>query len=742
MIRSLGSADEIFGRQINVNDVVAIVSLYGGGEVWPKCIESLVKNTNIPIVIFEDSGPSSEALRQAERISRLHNKEIWLYQQPRNLGVVGNLNTAFEILNPADVIILNSDVIVGPEWSERLIDAARSRSDISTATALSSNGTIFTVEAPQSWANRVPSIEEVKTAANLVSSKSKLIRPIAPVANSFCTLFTRQALNVVGVLDMKFSPGYGEDVDFSLRCLMKGFVNVAADDVYVYHESGGTFGETEGNTLKNKNDAIVSESYPFWDRYIFEFKKDSSASLNIVRDYTKVVLNGMTVIIDAELIDPKFTGTFEGAIELTRSFEQKSEVSRLIWVASESKYEKLKKLAKERIGGGVEVMKIKEVLASDKFDIALRPGQDYGSFTWQHIRLKARRNVIWHLDTIATNNPFYHDSVEQIMKLIGSVKSSLFFADGVAVLGNHVKATLNATFYMSSADDRVSIVPNGSPVKGGKVEPLLSTQVPLANTSRRPFLLVVGTSFHHKNRLWVLGIMEFLIQKGFEGDLLFIGPEPNLGSSRPDEASFIRNSKSVSGRFLDLGMVSDDERNSLISQAELVIVPSVTEGFGMIPFEAVSLGTPVVSTKGGGLGDICPESAYYLTLRNNDIDAETIWTLITSKEAARKQLNEWSVRSQDFTWSVTASKFIELFEIRLSKPGRIDMAQPLFDSPVPRYSDRSRRILESLNHWGNLSKHWAIWFRIWAVRLLLKILGRNTIRKKMVSRIYRLLRGL
>jgi glycosyltransferase involved in cell wall biosynthesis len=742
MVRNLSSAEEIFGRQIRINDVVAVVTLFGGGEVWPKCIESLVKYTSIPIVIFEDSGPSSEAIEQADRVSRLHSKEIWLYRQQTNLGLVGNLNSAFEILDPADVIVLNSDVIVGPEWSERLVDAARSRSDISTATALSTNGTIFTVEAPKSWANRLPSIGEVESAAILVSSKSKLIRPIAPVATAFCTLFTRQALNVVGVLDMKFSPGYGEEVDFSLRCLKKGFVNVAADDVYVYHASGGTFGPNESNKIKVKNDGIVSESYPFWDRYIFEFAKDSSASLNIVREYTKVVLHGMTVIIDSELIDPNFTGTFEGAIELTRSLKQKSEISRLIWVASESKHQKLKKLAKEKLSDGVDVLTLKEVLAGDRFDIALRPGQDYGSQTWQHIRLMARRNVIWHLDTIATHNPFYHDSIEQITKLIGSVKSSLFFADGVAVLGNHVKATLNATFYMHSADDRVSIIPNGSPDKGRKVELMLSPQGPLANASREPFLLVVGASFHHKNRVWVLGIMELLIQKGFEGNIVFLGPEPNLGSSRPNEASFLRNSESLSGRFFDLGMVSDDERNFLISRAELVLVPSVTEGFGMIPFESVSLGTPVVSTKGGGLGDICPESALHLTLQDNNLDAQTIWILLTSKDAARSQTDKWYVRAQDFKWSTTATKFIELFESSLSKPGRIDMALPFLNSPTPRHSDWSKRSLARLNHWGNLIIHWTNWLRIWSIRLLLKGLGQNTIRKKTVSRIYRILKGL
>ena len=62
-----------------------------------------------------------------------------------------------------------------------------------------------------------------------------------------------------------------------------------------------------------------------------------------------------------------------------------------------------------------------------------------------------------------------------------------------------------------------------------------------------------------------------------------------------------------------------------------------------------------------------------------------------------------------------------------------------FVSTFPmRYARNSNRLNKSRERFI----HWAIWLRIWANRLLLKSLGQNTIRKKIVSRIYRIFKGL
>ena len=169
----------------------------------------------------------------------------------------------------------------------------------------------------------------------------------------------------------------------------------------------------------------------------------------------------------------------------------------------------------------------------------------------------------------------------------------------------------------------------------------------------------------------------------------------------------------------------------------------------MIPFEAASHGTAVIATKGGGLGDIFPEDALFLTLQDNIKDSETIWALLTDEELARNQLRLWSDRSKKYTWSDTADGFVELFERSLSRPGRVEVAWTHLNTTYPSTSAWLIQLRGKLKHWGNLFIHWAnylkhlyTWLRLWAIRKLLQSLGKNTIRKKVASRVYRFMKGV
>jgi hypothetical protein len=163
-------------------------------------------------------------------------------------------------------------------------------------------------------------------------------------------------------------------------------------------------------------------------------------------------------------------------------------------------------------------------------------------------------------------------------------------------------------------------------------------------------------------------------------------------------------------------MVGNSDRDYLLSHAQLVIVPSVTEGFGMLPFEATAFGTPVISTKGGGLQDICPSDALFLTLRDNQTDVDTIWSMLSDKKTAADQYDSWSRRSKDFDWDATAEKFVALFSRVLSEAGRVDSLWP---------------------HLGHYKRS-RVWQRIKlrTVRIAISLLGDDTRRRRVASRIY------
>ena len=159
--------------------------------------------------------PASRRFLERLAVSSACRHRLVYLSQPANIGFAANVNAAFATLDRADVVILNSDCIVGPEWLERLREAACSDTTIATATALTNHGTILSVPNRNTPQQRLPDHLDVDRAARLIAATSQRLRPRIPTAIGHCMYIRRSALELVGDFDLAFSPGYGEEVDFS-----------------------------------------------------------------------------------------------------------------------------------------------------------------------------------------------------------------------------------------------------------------------------------------------------------------------------------------------------------------------------------------------------------------------------------------------------------------------------------------------------------------------------------------------
>ena len=135
-------------------------------------------------------------------------------------------------------------------WLKRLAEAAGSRPRVATVTPLSNNATLCSVPVPFAD-NPLPGGYEDEDMARLIAAVSLRVRPEAPTGVGFCMYVTRTALEAVGGFDTaRFGRGYGEENDFCQRALAKGFVNLIADDAYVWHEGGASFGPADPTTMQ------------------------------------------------------------------------------------------------------------------------------------------------------------------------------------------------------------------------------------------------------------------------------------------------------------------------------------------------------------------------------------------------------------------------------------------------------------------------------------------------------------
>ena len=250
---------------------------------------------------------------------RIHHTVVVL-QHDRNEGYVRSCNDAFAVASGRDVVLLNSDVVVGPEWLDRLTAAALSDDTIASASTLTNHGTILSVPHRNRPCPDLPAGLTPADAARRVAAGSGRLRPTIPTAVGHCVYVRRHALDLVGPFDETFNPGYGEEVDFSQRAVAHGFRHVCADDVFAYHRGGTSFGRTpDARSRQARHEAIVRQRYPWYGPWVEHAANDPSSGLADALAAARRSLVGLTVGIDALCLGPTEMGTQRIVVESIRS---------------------------------------------------------------------------------------------------------------------------------------------------------------------------------------------------------------------------------------------------------------------------------------------------------------------------------------------------------------------------------------------------------------------------------------
>lgn len=107
-------------------------------------------------------------------------------------------------------------------------------------------------------------------------------------------------------------------------------------------------------------------------------------------------------------------------------------------------------------------------------------------------------------------------------------------------------------------------------------------------------------------------------------------------------------------RIRFLNYVADENLPGLYANAELFVLPSFDEGFGLPALEAMACGTPVIVSDGGALPETVGEAGLVFHLEEPDNLAQTMEKCL-SDESLRKSLFENGLaRAKDFSWQNTA----------------------------------------------------------------------------------------
>lgn len=168
---------------------------------------------------------------------------------------------------------------------------------------------------------------------------------------------------------------------------------------------------------------------------------------------------------------------------------------------------------------------------------------------------------------------------------------------------------------------------------------------------RQPYVLAVGAADRRKNLALLERAMPAVRAAHPGTALVLAGPRRDPGQDKPD-APWQHT----------LGFITDDELVAVYRRAEVFVMPSTYEGFGLPVLEAMRLGTPVVCARGSSLTEVGGGAAAWVDGDDDQALARTLGLVMSDARVRDDMRTAGLAQASRFSWDETARQTIAVFE--------------------------------------------------------------------------------
>lgn len=190
---------------------------------------------------------------------------------------------------------------------------------------------------------------------------------------------------------------------------------------------------------------------------------------------------------------------------------------------------------------------------------------------------------------------------------------------------------------------RLRVVPNG-------VASSWFTHRGEAPRAVRPYFLYVGNVKPHKNLARLLEAYG-LIKEQVPHDLLVIGKKEGFITG---DSMVCKSAESFGERVVFTGELSEQSLKDHVMHAAALVFPSLYEGFGLPPLEAMAAACPVVVSNAASLPEVCGEGALYCDPHSSRDIADKMLALVRDQELRNRLKQLGQERARQFTWDRAA----------------------------------------------------------------------------------------
>jgi glycosyltransferase involved in cell wall biosynthesis len=172
-----------------------------------------------------------------------------------------------------------------------------------------------------------------------------------------------------------------------------------------------------------------------------------------------------------------------------------------------------------------------------------------------------------------------------------------------------------------------------------------------------PYIVHVGNVKPHKNLVRLVDAFTQIMDR-IPHKLFIIGQCDDFITG--ERAEFFSRIKAASNRIRLTGVVEQQKLLELVRNAQALVMPSIYEGFGFPPLEAMAAGVPTIVAMAGSLPEICGDAALYCDPKSIDDIAAKLSNLLADRTLSDELIKRGRQRAKQFSWDSCAEKTASL----------------------------------------------------------------------------------